>query len=230
MNEQFMDIPWAEAIPAPSDLLYVKLTTYVVVAPADEPDKTYLYSDKATSSIIVIVFGQNAAGKRLVSLAHLDSADSIASYFNDVLDKHFTGYVSLYAQGANPSDDAIAIENARALYKNVGMERSWEVDNLELFLLQGDPRMANRGNFGIDLSDPQNYVVSNQPFDHELLDHAPTDRIGTAQASPDIPNDPNRAYTFIINLMDQDTTLTAPLSPTMKHPDSRARLTSRAVM
>jgi len=230
MNEQFMDIPWAEAIPAPSDLLYVDRAHYVVVAPADEPDKTYLYSDKATSTIIVIVFGQNAAGKRLVSLAHLDSADSIASYFNDVLDKHFSGYVSLYAQGANPPDNTIAIENARALYKSLGIERSWEVDNLELFLLQGDPRTANRGVFGIDLSDPRNYVVSNQPFDHELLDGAPTNRINTAEASPNIPNAPNTAYTFIINLMDQDAVLAAPPSPTMKHSDSRTHLPNRAVM
>lgn len=119
MKASFKDKSKAKASPAPKGFFYADQANYVVVNPAKEPEKTYLYSDSATSCIIVIVCGQNAAGDKIVSLSHVDSPDCITSYFTDVLDKYFTGSVSFYAQGANPPGNKSAVENAVALKKTL---------------------------------------------------------------------------------------------------------------
>lgn len=237
MNASFKDKSGVKTTPAPQGFFYVDQANYVVVNPAKEPEKTYLYSDSATSCIIVIVCGQNAAGDKLVSLSHVDSPDCITSYFTDVLDKNFAGNVSFYAQGANPPGNESAVENAAALKKNLSVKRNWQADDPQLYLLQGDPREANRGDFGIDLTDPQKYVVSNQPFELELLDRDPTggaqvvfcimrrkmtppvqlwdakvpfskDLVGKMVSMAAVyrkdPNDPKTAYTYIINLQEEE--------------------------
>lgn len=237
MNARFEDKTGAKAAPPPQGFFYVDQANYVVVNPTKEPEKSYLYSDSATSCIIVIVSGQNAAGDKLVSLCHVDSPDCISSYFTNVLDRNFTGSVSFYAQGANPPDNETAIENAAALKNNLATKRNWQADNPQLYLLQGDPREANRGDFGINLTDPLKYVVSNQTFDLELLDRDPTGGVqvmfcimrrkmappvqlwdakapfpqdlvctlvNMAAAYRKDPDDPKTAYTYIINLQDQE--------------------------
>ena len=70
MKPKYQDKSYAEPIALPEGFFYVDQANCVVVNVQNEPEKTYLYSDSATSCIIVIVIGQNANDECLVSLSH----------------------------------------------------------------------------------------------------------------------------------------------------------------
>lgn len=164
-------------LPPPEGFLYVDQANYAVV-PLWGPEMPYkyLYSDSATSCIILIALGQDASGRWLAALAHVDSPDCIQSYFGDVLDRTFTGVVHFYAQGANPPDNDTSKQNAAALIASLGRRSaggfSWEPDVRHLALMQGDPRRRDRAEYGVSLGDVP--IVSNQPFHLTLPRRDPT--------------------------------------------------------
>lgn len=238
-----------DPIAPPDGFLYVDQANYALAPMFSTSGVRYLYSDSATSCIIVIAQGIDHEGQWMASLAHLDSPDCIQAYFENVLDSTYTGSVYIYAQGANPPEDASSKENAAALTECLS-DRSngsypWTPDIQHLGLGEGDPRFKDRGDYGISIA-PEVPIVSAQPFSLELLDRDPT---GGAQVlfcimrrhmNPPIqlrdaqtpfadgliaqlatiaasyrkdPNDPKTAFTYIINLMDQEVRSTWSTTP-----------------
>lgn len=164
-------------IPPPEGLLYVAQANYALVPMFQSTGPSYLYSDSATSCIIVIGEGTDAQERSIASIAHLDSPACIQAYFDTVLDKTYVGEVYIYAQGANPPHDSSSKENAAALNKCLGLRKAggypWLPDIQHLGLGEGDPRVKDRGDYGISIA-PEVPIVSAQPFDLELLDRDPT--------------------------------------------------------
>jgi hypothetical protein len=164
-------------IPPPEGLLYVPQANYVVTPMFQKTGPTYLYSDSATSCIIVICEGNNGKGDCIASLAHLDSPDCIKAYFYNILDVNFVGTVYFYAQGANPPGDPSSTANADMLNSCLNERASgkfpWIPDIQHLGLGEGDPRVKDRGDYGISIM-PEVPIVSTQPFELELLDRDPT--------------------------------------------------------
>jgi hypothetical protein len=238
-----------DPIAPPSGFLYVDQANYAIAPMFQTSGVRYLYSDSATSCIIVIAQGLDRRGVWMASLAHLDSADCIQAYFDDILDSTYVGSVYIYAQGANPPDDVSSKENAAALTQCLtdrsGGRYSWTPDIQHLGLGEGDPRVKDRGDYGISIA-PEVPIVSAQPFSLELLDR---DLTGGAQVlfcimrrhmKPPIqlrdaqtpfddrlvaqlasiaatyqkdPKDPRTAFTYIINLMDQEVRSTWSTTP-----------------
>jgi hypothetical protein len=164
-------------IPPPDGFFYVDQANYALVPMFQSSGPRYLYSDSATSCIIVIGEGVNSQGQPIASLAHLDSPDCIKAYFNTVLDKTYVGQVYIYAQGANPHGDESSDANAKALTDCLG-DRStgsypWTPNIQHLGLGEGDPRVKDRGDYGISIA-PEVPIVSTQPFALELPDRDPT--------------------------------------------------------
>jgi len=130
----------------------------------------YLYSDGATSCIIVIVIGQKEKDKpnALVALAHLSRQETFEAFF-ELVERRFYGKAILYAQGANPPE---VIDEALGTLTNEQVLRAWldkhssPVTSQKLVLIpqvlalgEGNPLEHNRDCLGIDLKTLQ---VSNQ--------------------------------------------------------------------
>lgn len=160
----------------PAGFLYVDQANYALVPMFQNPQTIpYLYSDSATSCIIVIGMGTNRNGEWIASLAHLDSPACIQDYFQNVLDPTYVGEVSIYAQGANPPENQCSIDNANALKACLDQRKqgTWTPIIQHLALQEGDPRRKDRGDYGVSLT-TEVPIVSNQPFDLELLERDPT--------------------------------------------------------
>lgn len=127
-----------------------------------------LYSDSATSCIITIVC-ERVGDQEQVTLAHLDSPGCITAFF-DVIRARGGDGVQVFAQGANPPDNQTAQQNAAALRAELA---TLKPAHQELFLLEGDPRDGNRGDFGI-IAGPAGATVSNQQYVLALTDRDPT--------------------------------------------------------
>lgn len=169
-------------IPPPDGFLNVNQANYAVVPMFQQSGVRYLYSDSATSCIIVIAMGANSRGQSLASLAHLDSPACIQAYFDTVLDKTYSGPVYIYAQGANPPDDTCSKDNAAALEACLDQRQrgsyGWTPDIQHLGLREGDPRVKDRGDYGVSIG-PEVPIVSTQPFNLELLDRDATGGVQT---------------------------------------------------
>ncbi|WP_417280949.1 hypothetical protein [Celeribacter sp.] len=150
---------------------FVDQGNYLTTGAPEPGTALTLYSDSATSCIIVIVVADTVAGTSL-TLAHLDSAPCIETFF-DIVARRQDKSLQIYAQGANPPDNVTAQENAAALRKAIsGLGPS--VSTSDLFLLEGDPRADNRGDFGIQAAASGTITVSNQPYVLKLTDRDPT--------------------------------------------------------
>jgi hypothetical protein len=134
------------------------------------PDLT-LYSDSATSCIITIVLATKG-GAITATLAHLDSPDCIKAFFA-ILSAQGNDAMQIYAQGANPPDNATSQENAAQLIASVAALGS-VVTQQELLLLEGSPRDNNCGDFGITVDAAGAITVTNQPYVLKLTDRDPT--------------------------------------------------------
>ncbi len=156
----------------PTGFKYIDQGNYVFVPVSNSLGISTIYSDSATSCIIVIAIGSDNSNQPLVSLAHVDSPECINAYVG-LLDQKYSCDVTIYAQGANPADNKTAIENANAL-KAALQAIQLKIIHQELSLQQGDPRKDNRGDYGINFADPSNIVVSNQPYILSLTDRDPT--------------------------------------------------------
>ena len=129
-----------------------------------------LYSDSATSCIIVVVLAGKGV-EQWVALAHLDSPSCIQAFFSILSDKGFD-FLQIYAQGANPPDNQTAKENAEQLQLSIESLGTLVVAK-ELFLLEGNPRERNLGDFGVHCVG-ERAVVTNQPYALSLTDRDPT--------------------------------------------------------
>lgn len=148
---------------------------------AANPEK-YLYSDSATSCIIIIVTGKNAAGESIVVLSHLSKPACFEAFFQLIAD-HFRGEVCVFAQGGNSPATFASDKDEQAqefpvlddALRNLHIFNKWHVPNTfpqkqetwyitraALWLGTGNPLESNRDCFGIDLATMQ---VSNQRFE-----------------------------------------------------------------
>ncbi|OJJ23346.1 hypothetical protein BKI52_03015 [marine bacterium AO1-C] len=155
----------------PSGLLYTPQDNYSLVELSDtkkEHQITHLYSDGATSCIILIVVGQQETGNTQVGLAHLSKQESFETFFR-LIEQRFRGNIAVYAQGANPPEENHGSDNRLT---NERILREWVADHSSsvsrqtlqitqqvLALGEGNPLEANRDCLGIDLKTLQ---VSNQ--------------------------------------------------------------------
>lgn len=173
----------------PEGFFYVSQDNYCLVN-LSQPDlnKRYLYSDSATSCIIVIMKGRSAADEDILVLTHL-SRPLRYDYFFNLVGVNFAGPVSIWAQGANPPDAIDSIHNVESLMnwtirhstasfeQNSPAEKpSWFIERVTLSVGQGNPRQKRRGDYGIDLA---TMTVSNKQFDLTLEQRDPTGGVQT---------------------------------------------------
>lgn len=156
---------------------FVDQANYTLINLRESGDKTYLYSDSATSCIIAIVAGLDKDQDRILAMSHLDRPQCLDAFFNEVVSAAFVGPVAVWAQGANPPCDKDAMANRDEFMKWIcdSMQKGYypwyaQVEDLSLALMGGDPRDQNRGNLGVDLLQG---IVTNQPFDLTLDDRDP---------------------------------------------------------
>ena len=151
---------------------YVDQGNYVVL-PFHGNGITNVYSDGATSCIIAIAVGILKSGENGLALAHLDSDSCIDAFF-EILRNSFNDGVQLFAQGANPPDNGTSKSNAAALNAAIKRVGPLVVDDgvKRLFLQEGPPKEANRGDFGIVLEGDR-VTVTNQPYTLGLIDRDP---------------------------------------------------------
>lgn len=168
-------------LPIPKGFYYVDQDNYLIVNlnnPNPENPEQYLYSDSATSCIIVIVEGLDAESNPIVALTHLSRTERFETFFGIVANT-FVGKVNVFAQGANPADAQDSKTNSETLLawieanrtSQTGSDATWSIDDVTLALGLGNPQEDNRGTYGIDLV---TMTVSNDSFDLTLLDRDPT--------------------------------------------------------
>jgi len=165
----------------PENFLYVPQDNYIFCNPETD-NLDYLYSDSATSCIILVLTGKDRSGNPLVALTHL-SRQARFEAFIKMVDEKFSGAVSLYAQGANPSKpvpkgesfsyDALA--NIKILIEWVSQKSFIPTEGVappDVYLEQvtlalgiGDPNDGH-GGYGIDVnpSSKDYLTVSNKYF------------------------------------------------------------------
>ncbi|MFX0557032.1 hypothetical protein ACOCEA_09540 [Maribacter sp. CXY002] len=161
-------------------------------------DKHYLYSDSATSCIIVIVEGKDKDSNPIIALSHLSRTERFLAFFK-IVSKTFHGQVSIFAQGANPPqpalknneytytsllnektvinwiNDNIFIPSASSMDKN-DSKPNWYISQSSLSLGLGNPQLDDRGCYGIDLG---TMIVSNEEFVLTPLQRDPTGGVQT---------------------------------------------------
>lgn len=168
-------------LPIPEGFYYVDQDNYYIAnlnEPNAENPETYLYSDSATSCIIVVVEGLDADSNPIVALTHLSRTARFETFF-EIVKENFVGPVNIFAQGANPSDAGDSQTNSETLLawieenrtSTVSGEATWSIANVTLALGLGNPQKENRGTYGIDLV---TMTVSNDSFDLTLSDRDPT--------------------------------------------------------
>lgn len=158
-------------IERPTSFFYIPQGTYRIKPIDKNVLHGFYYSDSATSCIIVIVIGKLIDGGMGFAMAHLDSSDCI-SYFFRLVDNNFSDQLKIFAQGANPKNNHTSKINAASLLKNI-KDISERVKEEHLFLLEGDPKENNRGQWGIHIESSETLIVSNQGYNLELTDRDP---------------------------------------------------------
>ncbi len=156
-------------IPPASGFTYVDQGNYQTLDLSGEP--LSVYSDSATSCIITIVVAAKG-DTNTVTLAHLDSPDCIKTFFDIVIAQGADSY-QIIAQGANPPDNETSKQNAAQLQASVAALGTL-VTSSKLFLLEGDPRQENRGDFGLTFNGDGTATATNQPYTLELYQRDPT--------------------------------------------------------
>lgn len=189
LNQDLTCSQASEAGPLPEGFFYVSQDNYKFVnLSRQDPGVRYLYSDSATSCIIVVIQGKNAAGDDIAALTHL-SRPARYDYFFNLVRARFTGPVRLWAQGANPANASDSITNSQKLmdwmvthneatFENapVGAKPSWFVEQLALSVGQGNPQQHHRQDLGVDLA---TMTVSNRQFNLTSQQRDPTGGLQT---------------------------------------------------
>lgn len=183
----------------PEGFFYIGQDNYYIARGDNGPgNRRYLYSDSATSCVIVIIEGSDPAGNPLVALSHLSRPERFRAFF-DIVSENFSGGVSVYAQGGNPPERSYRKDSLRGTFKydytslrnsNLIVEwiaantdavmkkrgLKWYIDQATVSLGTGDPQLQNRGCLGIDL---ETMIVSNQSFVLKPEDRDPDEGIQT---------------------------------------------------
>lgn len=144
----------------PPGFFYVNQDNYCLVRTRDSAHR-YLYSDGATSCIIVVLRGQDAGGEDIALLSHVSDPQRIDALFR-MMSATFVGPVAVWAQGANPPSAEASVCNARILMrwlsKHAQREQAagqaglpWFFDQVHLAIGQGDPIADELHAFGFDL-------------------------------------------------------------------------------
>lgn len=168
---------------------YIGQDNYCIVNIDNLPaNRKYLYSDSATSCIILAIIGGDAYGNKLAALAHISRPIRFNYFFNHIC-PIFVGPVRLWAQGGNPPACEASMKNINTLIRWLGdhsIERfesvehrekpSWFVEQVALSLGQGDPQHDNRSCLGIDLVRKK---VTNTGFELTLEERDPTKGVQT---------------------------------------------------
>ncbi len=173
---------------------YVSQDNYHIVnlnKPSPNNPEKYLYSDSATSCIIMIIQGKDKNDNPIVALSHLGHSVRFLQFFK-VVEQHFVGPVSVYAQGANPPwpsfqhgrESNASLQNAQTVMCWVqqntrapdAKEQRWYINQCTLSLGQGIPHHNNQDCYGIDLT---TLTVSNQRFKLSHKQRDPTDGLQT---------------------------------------------------
>ena len=144
----------------PPGFFYVNQDNYCLVRTRDSAHR-YLYSDGATSCVIIVLKGRDAAGDDIVLLTHVSEPQRLDALFRLVA-ATFVGPVAVWAQGANPPSAEASVVNARILVRwlseHAQRERAadrteppWFFDQVHLAIGQGDPVADELHSFGFDL-------------------------------------------------------------------------------
>lgn len=186
----------------PKGFLYVGQDNFYVGDAHDETIR-YLYSDSATSCIIIVLEGKDENGKDIVALSHLSRIERFHSFF-DKVNNHFHGEVAAFVQGANPPQpllnattndlDYTSLRNARMVTDWLTQHTpsnehneiiippdqsytfNWYIKQSTISLGLGNPTFCHRGCYGINLND---MTVSNHQFDLTLNDRDQTGGLQT---------------------------------------------------
>lgn len=180
----------------PDGFFYIGQDNYFISNLNNQADKNkkYLYSDSATSCIIVIVEGKDKDNNPIVALCHLSRTERFITFF-ELVSKTFYGNVSVFAQGTNPPEPALkdnvytytSLQNEQTVINWVnnniyipptsgGRTPSWYISQSSLSLGLGNPQLDDRGCYGIDLG---TMIVSNEEFILTPLQRDPTGGIQT---------------------------------------------------
>jgi hypothetical protein len=164
----------------PPGFFYVSQDNYCLVRVRQSAHR-YLYADGATSCVIIILQGHDAAGEDIVLLTHISEPYRIDALFGLVSDT-FVGPVEVWAQGANPPSAEASVCNARVLMRWLSdhaqgerregePEPQWFFDRVHLAIGQGDPIAEDLHAFGIDL---ERRTVSNRSMQLTPAQRDPT--------------------------------------------------------
>jgi len=140
----------------PPDFLYINQDNYYLANLA-APEFGFLYTDSATSCMILVIEGYNKAQVPNVLFAHIGSPQTF-DLLSALIPDNFQGKVNLYAQGANPPDNAAAITNSCYLHTWLTQQQE-QLDTVSLALAQGHP--DTWGCLGIDL---RQRFITRQPY------------------------------------------------------------------
>lgn len=142
------------------EIIYVSQDNYYI---ADLTGKNVVYyCDSATSCIVIISIGfSKDNGKEIALISHLSRPGRFEKYFS-MVETLFTGAVTIYASGANPSNDDTAVRNAKQVSKWVESGRV-QVKQASLKFGQGNPAIYtnNLDCYSLSCDETGNYRVSN---------------------------------------------------------------------
>ena len=177
----------------PEGFYYISQDNYYIAnlnSPnSDKPEK-YLYSDSATSCVIVIVEGKDKNGNPIVALSHLSRTERFLKFF-EIVAATFAGTTNVFAQGANPPSPGYSSETNKYSYDALqnqqtvinwvndhmyvpssgGTPPNWYIEQSSLALGTGNPQLGHRSCFGVDL---ETMIVSNQEFELTSVQRDPT--------------------------------------------------------
>jgi hypothetical protein len=176
----------------PRGFAYIPQDSYTLCHPESD-GLDYLYSDSATSCIIIIAVGKDKNGQPLIAFSHLSRPARFKAFFK-LIESNFDGATSIYAQGANPASPVTkgkvssydAPANAFLLLdwiakksytpaKGAGAPSSFYIQQCSLSLGTGDPNKGV-GSYGIDVNPKsENYLhASNKYFNVTAEDRDPS--------------------------------------------------------
>ena len=182
-----MTITWTHEPPhteLPEGFLYVGQDNFYV-GPRNSEWPRCIYSDSATSCIILILEGYGRDKQPLIALTHLSCAERFWA-FSDIADQHFQGPVALFALGANPPGADSSKHNSRLLldwihrhqprrHAEIPRTSAWYFEQTTLALGFRVPEKERSGCAGIDA---QTGIVSTQAY---ALTDAQRDSTGGVQ-------------------------------------------------
>lgn len=182
-----MTIAWVDEPPQttlPEGFLYVGENTYYL-GPRDAESARYLYSDSATSCIILIVEGRDHHNHPLIAFAHLSCEERFGA-FVELVERRFYGPAALFALGANPPSAEASKHNCHMLmpwiqahtppgHAEIPGTTAWYVDQVTLALGFRVSEKERSGCVGIDVCTG---IVSTQAY---VLAHWQRDPTGGVQ-------------------------------------------------